>query len=179
MSVISHHTMSMDGFIAGPGDSIDWSFAYGRATSLADETMHRIGAIVAGRRWYDLATERWNGVDGIYGGAYRGDVFVLTHRALPQPPPRIRFITEGIEAAVAHAQVAAGGKDVAVFGGALTQQCLAAGLLDEIVLHVVPVLLRSGVRLFGDDKGGRIELERAYVGEAEQLTDLRFRVVRR
>jgi hypothetical protein len=61
---------------------MDWAFAHGKATSLADETMQRIGAILAGRRWYDLAMERWDGVDGIYGGAYDGQVFVLTH----QPP---------------------------------------------------------------------------------------------
>ena len=67
MGAISHHTMSLDGFIAGPDDSMDWAFGYGEATFLADETMNRIGAILAGRRWYELATERWNGVDGIYG----------------------------------------------------------------------------------------------------------------
>ena len=58
---------------------MDWAFAYGEPTSLVDETMQRIGAILAGRRWYELAIERWDGVDGIYGGAYEGDVFVLTH----------------------------------------------------------------------------------------------------
>jgi len=79
MSVICHHTMSLDGFIAGRGDSMDWAFAHGVATSMADETMAGIGAILAGRRWYDLAMERWEGVDGIYGGNYGGRVFVLTH----------------------------------------------------------------------------------------------------
>jgi hypothetical protein len=83
MSVICHHTMSVDGFIAGPDDSMEWVFSYGEATTLADGTMGRIGAILAGRRWYELALERWDGVDGIYGGAYEGPVFVLTHR-----PPR-------------------------------------------------------------------------------------------
>jgi hypothetical protein len=58
MSVICHHTMSLDGFIAGRDDSMDWAFAFGGATSLADEAMSRIGAIVAGRRWYDLAMDR-------------------------------------------------------------------------------------------------------------------------
>src|SRR6184192_3337958 len=72
MGTICHHTMSLDGFIAGPDDSMDWAFAYGETTSLANETMKRIGAILAGRRWYQLATERWNGVGGIYGGAYDG-----------------------------------------------------------------------------------------------------------
>ena len=170
MGAISHHTMSLDGFIAGPDDSMDWAFGYGEATFLADETMNRIGAILAGRRWYELATERWNGVDGIYGGAYDGRVFVLTHR----PPddsddPRIIFVSDGIEQAVATAQAAAADKDVGIFGSSLTRQCLQAGLLDEIVIHLAPVLLGRGVGLYGGGDDQRIELQRISVGEAEQL----------
>ena len=179
MSTISHHTMSLDGFVAGPGDSMDWAFDHGEPTALAGETMSRIGAIVAGRRWYELAKERWDGVDGIYGGDYDGQVFVLTHG----PPdegadPRIVFTSEGLEAALAAAQAAAGDRDVGIFGGSLTGQCLLAGLLDEIVIHVAPVLLGGGVRLFGDENDRHVELERIALGEADRLTDLRFRVVR-
>ena len=178
MSTICHHTMSLDGFIAGPDDSMDWAFAHGAATSLADETMERIGAILAGRRWYDLATERWAGVDGIYGGAYQGRVFVLTHRPLDEGgDPRISFVSGGIEEAVATACAAAGDKDVGIFGASLSRQCLRAGLLDEIVIHLAPVLLGGGVRLFGE-ADGRVELERVSLGEAERLTDLRIRVLR-
>lgn len=178
MSLISHHTISLDGFVAGPDDEMDWAFGYGSATSLATETMERIGAILAGRRWYELALERWNGVDGIYGGAFDGQVFVLTH----QPPeesadPRIEFVSSDLGDAVAKAVEAANGKEVGVFGGSLTQQCLRAGLLDEIVLHIAPVLLGGGVGLF-EKLGERVELKRVSLGEAEQLTDLRFRVVR-
>jgi dihydrofolate reductase len=179
MSAICHHTMSMDGLIAGPDDSIDWAFAHGEATSLADETMGRIGAILAGRRWYDLAIERWDGVDGIYGGAYEGWVFVLTHRPPDRSPdPRISFVSNGIEEALGTAQAAAGDKDVGIFGASLSRQCLQAGLLDEIIIHLAPMLLGGGVRLFGGDGDGPIELERVSLGEAEQLTDLRFRVVK-
>lgn len=178
MSTICHHTISLDGYIAGPDDSVDWSFDYGEATALAEETMKRIGAILAGRRWHDLALERWNGVDGIYGGAFEGQVFVLTHR----PPDssadaRIGFVSDGIQGAVATAQAAAGDRDVGIFGGSLTQQCLEAGLLDEIVLHIAPVLLGGGVRLFGGGQGG-FELERVFLGEAERLTDLHLRVAK-
>jgi dihydrofolate reductase len=179
MSTISHHTISLDGFITGPDDSMDWAFAFGEPTSLGDETMRRIGAIVAGRRWYELAKERWDGVDGIYGGEWNGQVFVLTHRANDDPgDSRISFVSGGIEEAVGAAQGSAGGKDVGIFGGSLTRQCLDAGLLDEIVLHLAPVLLGSGVRLFGDEGAEQVELERVSVGEADQLTDLRFRVRR-
>jgi dihydrofolate reductase len=104
---------------------------------------------------------------------------VLTH----SPPnddanPRIRFISDGIEEAVATAQSAAGEKDVGIFGASLTQQCLNTRLLDEIVLHVAPVLLGGGVRLFGDGSDQRVELERVSVRAAEGLTDLRFRVMK-
>ena len=64
MATICHHTISLDGFVAGPDDSMDWAFADGEPTSVGDETMTRIGAIVAGRRWHQLAKERWDGVDG-------------------------------------------------------------------------------------------------------------------
>ena len=174
-----HHTISLDGYIAGPDDTMDWAFAHGRPTAVADETMKRLGAILAGRRWYDLANEYWNGVDGIYGGAYAGPVFVLTHRAPDDGVgPRVRFISDGIEEAVATAQSAAGEKDVGIFGASISRQCVGARLLDEIVLHVAPVLLGGGVRLFGGGSDERVELERLSVGEAERLTDLRFRVVR-
>src|SRR6266513_159917 len=121
MSTICHHTISLDGFIAGPNDSMDWAFDYGEATSLAAETMERIGAILAGRRWYELAKERWKGVDGIYGGAYDGRVFVLTH----DPPEeswdeRVSFASGGLEEAVTTAQADAGERDVGIFGGSLT-----------------------------------------------------------
>jgi dihydrofolate reductase len=104
---------------------------------------------------------------------------LLTHR----PPEhstdrRITFTSGLIEDAVAAAQAAAGDKDVGIFGASVSGQCLQAGLLDEIVLHVAPVLLGDGVRLFGGDGAGRIELERISVGSEEQLTDLRFRILR-
>ena len=101
MSTICHYTISLDGYIAGPDDSMDWAFAHGRPTAVADETMNRLGAILAGRRWYELANERWNGVAGIYGGAYAGPVFVLTHSALDDGvDTRVTFISGGIEEAV-------------------------------------------------------------------------------
>jgi dihydrofolate reductase len=179
MGVICHHTMSLDGFIAGSDDSMDWAFAFGEPTSLADETINRIGAILAGRRWYELAIERWDGVDGIYHGAYQGQVFVLTHRPPEESAsPRISFISNGIGGAVASAQAAAGDKDVGIFGANLSRQCLRAGLLDEIVIHLAPVLLGDGIRLYGSDGDPEIELERVYLGEGPQLTDLHFRVVK-
>ena len=173
-TVIWHTMMSLDGYIAGPGDSMDWAFEQPGGSALADETRGAIGAIVAGRRWYDLATERWDGRQGIYGGKWDGPVLVLTHR----PPetsedPGIRFVSDGIEAAVAQAREAAGGKAVGLFGAQIARQGLEAGLVDEIVVHVAPVLLGGGVRFYGGDGAPHVRLERD--GE-EQVADLRLRV---
>jgi dihydrofolate reductase len=104
---------------------------------------------------------------------------VLTHR----PPDdtqdsRITFVSNGIEEAVATAQAAAGDNDGGIFGTSLSRQCLQAGLLDEIVIHLAPVLLGGGVAFYGDGDDQSIELERVFLREAERLTDLRFRVVK-
>src|SRR5262245_31187005 len=90
--VIWHVTMSLDGFIAGPNDSMDWVVAQWsdrrentrdievQRSVLADDILHAAGAILGGRRWYDVAVQRFDGYNGIYGGQWKGPVFVLTHR---------------------------------------------------------------------------------------------------
>ncbi|MBV9897142.1 MAG: dihydrofolate reductase family protein [Chloroflexi bacterium] len=175
-SIISHHTISLDGFVAGPDDAMEWVGEYGPATSLAQTTMNRIGAVVAGRRWHELAKDRWRGVEGIYGGKFTGEVFVLTHRPPAEQQSRVHFVSGGLQNAISRAKEAADGKDIAIFGGSLTRQCIEQGLLDEIILHIAPVLLGSGVSLFGDTP--RVELERVCVGVAERITDVRLRVRR-
>jgi len=176
--VLWHVTMSLDGFIAGPGDAMDWAFGYDTPSAMADEAMKAPGAILAGRRWYDVATSRYSGRAGIYGGAWTGPVSVLTHQPRSRADDQgITFVSEGIENAVATARAAAGDKSVGVFGAQIAQQCLDAGLLDEIVVHLAPVLLGGGVRLYGGPGTGRVNLERIGLAESGQLTDLRFRVV--
>jgi dihydrofolate reductase len=171
--------MSLDGFITGPDDSMDWVFRYGTPSPLADEVMHKTGAILAGRRWYDVATSRHGGRGGIYGAAWTGPVFVLTHRPIdPSDDPGITFLSGDVGDAVATALRAAEGKNLGIFGANVARQCLDAGLLDEIVVHLAPVLLGDGVRLYGGPGAGRVDLTRTSVAESGQLTDLRFRVVR-
>jgi dihydrofolate reductase len=106
---------------------------------------------------------------------------VLTHE--PPAPDTVRaptvftFVTDGIHSAVEQAKAAAGGKVVAVHGASAAQQCLAAGLLDEIQIHLAPVLLGSGTRLF-EHLGGQRQLQRTKVVETPNVTHLRFRVIR-
>lgn len=173
---IWHVTMSLDGYIAGPGDTMDWAQGHGAAGPLAGEIRDATGAILAGRRWHDVATERHGGRAGIYGGQWDGPVFVLTHEPPAEPPdPGIRFVSGTIEAAVAAARDAAQGGRVGIFGAGIACQLLAGGLLDEIAVHIVPVLLGAGVRLYGDG-APTVTLERIGGTLSPQLTDLRFRV---
>jgi dihydrofolate reductase len=184
-------TMSLDGFIAGRDDSMDWVVAQWsnggdntrdievQRSAVADEVLQRAGAILGGRRWYDVAVRKFEGYDGIYGGQWTGPVFVLTH----QPPGAnhhhaITFLAGDLSDAVATATAAAAGKDVIVFGANLAVQCLRAGLLDEIVIHLVPVLLGSGVRLIDTPDLAAVALERTLVATSGPVTDLRFAVRR-
>jgi dihydrofolate reductase len=118
-------------------------------------------------------------VEGIYGGAWTGPVVVLTHR----PPdgeqhPAITFVSGDLFEAVSTARRAAAGGNVVLFGATIPQQCLNAGLLDEIVIHLVPVLLGDGIRLYGAPGSLPVSLTRTMVGDSGQITDLRFRVRR-
>ena len=169
--------MSLDGFIAGPGDAMDWVFDYfsEESNETAGEVIATTGAILMGRHTYEVE-DRYR--PGIYGGAWTGPYFVLSH----EPPAVVpqwmtgTFISEDIEAAVARAKQAAGGKNVGILGANLAKQCLEHGLLDEIIIHLAPVLLGDGVRLFAVPGGQRVRLEPTQVTRTGPLTDLRFRV---
>ena len=174
-----HTTMSLDGFIAGPDHAMEWAFEYDADSPVVTEMIETTGAIVAGRNWYDIATDRYDGRQGIYGGAWDGPVFVLTHR----PPadagdPGITFVRGDVHDALARAREAAGGKNVEVFGADTARQFLTAGLIDEIVIHLAPVLLGDGVRLHGGPGVARVPLRRTHVAESGDLVDLRFAVAR-
>ena len=175
--VIWHVTMSLDGFIAGPDHAMEWAFEQDWPSPMAENVKETTGAILAGRGWHDGADGKYGGVDGIYGGAWSGPVFVLTHR--PDEPPRdpkATFLSDGLEDAVATAREAAREKNLEIFGANLAAQCLEAGLIDEIVIHLAPLLLGDGIRLYGA-AAKRVDLERVELAESRQLTDLRFRVL--
>ena len=196
--IISGMSVSLDGYIAGPDDSrehplgiggdrlFEWysdgdtpsrlypSFRLSKPSAeFFDEFAGRCGAVISGRRTYDIV-DGWNG-DGPLPGA---PLFVLTHNVpgeVPQGSSTYTFVTTGIADAVAQARAAAGGKDVSIMGSAGVQQALREGLLDELVLDLVPVLLGGGVRLLD---GVDANLRCTRVVDAPGVTHLAYEVVR-
>jgi dihydrofolate reductase len=196
-------TMSLDGFVAGPNDGPElplgaggerlhewvyplasWREPHGleggetnSSSEVLEESLQATGAIIVGKRMFDNA--------GGWGDnpPFHKPVFVLTHTAR-EPLARdggttFTFVTEGVKSAVEQAKAAAGDKNVSIGGGAsIAQQCLRAGLLDELQIHVAPLLLGGGVRLFDDHGGEGIELEVTRVIESPGVTHLRYRVVK-
>ena len=158
--VLWNTMMSLDGFIAGPDDDMHWVFGVdGGAGRTVDEVVRSTGALLVGRRTQDVEDRLQ---PGFYGGAFRGPFFVLRHDPPPEPPVvkgvSGRFLDVGIDEAVRVAQEAADGRDVVVLGANVARQCLEAGLLDEIIVHVAPILLGDGVRLFQRSGGEPVRL---------------------
>jgi dihydrofolate reductase len=144
---IWHMTMSLDGFMADDRGTLEWMPTDGGAVPIGTALIPTIGAILAGRRTYDGGLTK----PGLrpYGGAYTGPVFVLTHRAPPeQAEPGIHFVVAGLAGALRQARDAAGAANVVIFGASLGQQCLAAGELDEVLVHIAPVVIGSGIPAF-------------------------------
>lgn len=187
--VIAEQSISLDGFTAGPnvaldnplgdrGDRLhDWTHSNRTNTEINAEPFRMSGAIAMGRRMFDVGVEPW-GDDP----PFHMPVFVVTHRARD---PLVKaggttyfFVTDGVAHALAKARSVARDKDVAVFGGANTiQQFMKAGLLDELRLHLVPMLLGDGTRLFDAMTPDQIALERISVIDSADVTHLTFRVV--
>jgi len=160
----------------------------GPESELVEESLPASGAVVMGRKMFSGGEGSWDGDPNPRG--WWGDdppfhipVFVVTHHARGPVPMEggttFNFVTEGVEAAVEQALDAAGEKQVHVSGGGnVVQQALSAGLLDELQLHVAPVLLGGGTRLFDDPRNRGVELERTRVLEGPKATHLWYRVVR-
>ena len=186
-------SMSLDGFITaanvrpeeplGDGGERLHEWAFGgedeRNRKLLAEAVAGLGAVIAGRITYDASVPWW-GADGPTGAA-RVPVFVVTH-TMPADVPEggvYTFVTDGIERALQEAKAAAGDKDVSVMGGAdIGQQYIRAGLVDEISIHLVPVLFGGGTRMFEKLGGEPIQLETVEVLATAAATHLRFRVVK-
>jgi dihydrofolate reductase len=189
--------MSVDGFAAGPnqtldnpfGDGVDgrlhrWMFEEPEANAAAIEAITAAGAFIMGRNMFGPGRDAWD-LDwkGWWGDdpPYHGPVFVLTHFAREplemQGGTTFTFVTDGIESALAQAREAAGDANVAIAGGAHTvNQYLAAGLIDELRLHVAPVVLGAGERLL--DGVGNFDLEPLDVSGTGLVAHLSYRVAR-
>jgi dihydrofolate reductase len=173
-------TMSLDGFIAGPGGDMQWLGPHLGPNALADDLVERIGSLLVGRRTHDGDDpHRGTEQEGAFGGQWRGPVFVLTHRPPEEPPtdPDVTFLTE-LEPAVAAAREAAGEKYVNVLGAEVARGCLEAGLLDEILVLVAPVLLGDGTRLLDWPGGPSVDLARRHVSETPGVVNLWYDVAR-
>ncbi|GAA1737439.1 dihydrofolate reductase family protein [Luedemannella helvata] len=181
--VVVNRCMSLDGFIAGPDDTMDWVFDFAApdAPWLA-EIAAATGAMLVGRRTHEVgkrmrAGEEAGSAEKEEGYPFSGPVFVLTHEPPDPPDPGVTFLTGDLGEAVATALDAAGGKDLEILGADVAGQCLERGLVDEISVYVLPVLLGSGVR-FSPPRPGRIDLEPISSTQADAVTILRFRVAR-
>jgi dihydrofolate reductase len=209
-SVTCHISISLDGFVAGPNQSMEdpigeggmrlheWVFAtdswrqqHGEEggersadSEVVEEVVEGVGAYIMGRRMFGGGEGPWDETwTGWWGEdpPYHTPVFVLTHHPREPLPMQggttFTFVTDGIESALEQARTAAGDKDVAIAGGAsAVQQYLAAGMLDELYLHVVPVILGAGERLL--ENVGDPVLEPVKVTASPAVTHVKYRVVR-
>jgi dihydrofolate reductase len=199
--IITGHSTSLDGFIAGAEDGLERPLGIGGdrlfqwfgdgdtpsryypsfrmsaiSAAVFDEAAGRAGAVISGRRTYDIA-RAWGGRGPLPGVP----LFVLTHQvpdSVPIGDPPYTFVTDGIESAVEQARERAAGKDVALMGASIVQQCLRAGLLDDLTISLVPVMLGRGVRLLDGFEPGSVTLELAQVVDAPGVTHLTYRVVK-
>jgi dihydrofolate reductase len=170
-------SMSLDGFIAGPDGDMAWLTPYLGPNPTVDALVGDIGALLVGNRTF-RGDDPYRGTEAegvAFGGAWSGPQFVLTHHAPDAPVADVTFV-EDLDSGVAAAKAAAGEKYVNVLGASVARQCLDAGVLDEVLVGIVPVLLGDGVRLFGR-AGGAVALERLSVSHAPHATNLWMRVV--
>ena len=200
--VTTELSVSLDGFVAGPNDGpgkplgeggealfrwnsggdtalplpgTDMVFQVSRASAdFLREEWGQLGAMVVGRRTFDITGGRHGQPPG------GGPCFVVTHAA-PQewvtPGSPFIFVTDGAASAVRQAKEAAGDKTVSIGSASIVQQCLNAGLLDEVQLDLVPIFLGGGVRLFDQLSLGQADLERMRVLAAPGVTHIRYRIV--
>jgi dihydrofolate reductase len=209
-SVTCHISISLDGFVAGPNQSIEnpigvggmelhqwmfetahWREQHGQTggkptadSEVLDEAVQNVGAYIMGRKMFGGGDGAWDKTWKGWWGAeppYHVPVFVLTHH--PRQPLSMQggttftFVTNGIGSALEQARSAAGDQDVAIAGGASTvRQYLAAGMLDELYLHIVPIILGAGERLL--ENVGNPTLEPVKVIASPAVTHVRYRIVR-
>jgi dihydrofolate reductase len=207
-------SMSLDGYVAGPNQTLEQPLGEGGErlhewlvglksfrerhgldggednadSRMVAETVAATGAVLMGRRMFSGGSGPWEedpNADGWWGEdpPFHVPVFVLTHHAretvVKEGGTTFTFVTDGIESALEQARAAAGDRNVAIAGGAdVVRQCLEAGHLHELLIHLAPVLLGGGVRLFDGESPTAVGLEQTRVAESPGVTNLTYRVVR-
>jgi dihydrofolate reductase len=186
-------TISLDGFVAAPNIAINqplgedgeplhnWLFKGAESNDMdrqvSQEFFSNTGAFIIGRRTFDLGIDAW-GDDGAFGKP----CFVITHRPTPplvKGPTVFTFVTDGIVSALSQAKAAADEQDICIMGGAaVAQQYLKAGLIDKLRIHIAPLLLGAGTRLFDNITTQPVELKTTRVLSSPFATHLRFDVVK-
>jgi dihydrofolate reductase len=170
-------TMSVDGFIAGVGGDMSWLTEYLAGGPEIEELAASVGALLVGKRTFDGDDpNRGTDAEGAFGGTWHGPTVVLTHEPRPSDDPSLTFVDD-LAQAVEMAKDAAAGTYVNVLGASVARQCLEAGLLDELLVLIAPVLLGDGTRLFEQPGGTRVRLE-PLADERSGLDRFWFRIVR-
>jgi dihydrofolate reductase len=169
--VLWHFTMSLDGFVAGPDHEMDWMAGCSLRPGLVEEYVATTGAVLGGRDGWSVVSDHRP-----YGGAWDGPIFVLTHHPEDATPADgVTFLNCGPAEAVRIGLAAAGGKNLEVFSPTIGRQLLELGLIDEIDLHLAPVLLGQGIRLYDNPGGEPVRLYRAGEGDPALAVNLRYR----
>jgi dihydrofolate reductase len=171
--VLWHFTMSLDGFVAGPEHGMDWMTGFSVRPGLVDEYVRTTGAVLGGRDGWDAG-----GGHRPYGGAWKGPLFILTHHpGDAEPADGVTFLECDPAEAVRIGLEAAGGKNLEVFSPSIGRQLLERGLIDEVDLHLAPVLLGQGIRLYDNPGGAPIRLHRVGEGDATAVVSVRYHPV--
>lgn len=170
--VLWHFLMSLDGFVAGPDHDLTWMTGFSVRPGLHREYIETTGAVLAGRSGFDSAI----GDSRPYGGAWSGPIFVLTHHPDDaREADDITFLSCPVGEAVRIALDAAGGKNVEVFSPTIGRQLLEKNLIDEIDLHIAPILLGEGIRLYDNPNGSPIRLDAVSDGHPRAVLTVRYR----
>lgn len=169
--VLWHFTMSLDGFVAGPNHMMDWMTGFSSRPGLEDEYVKTTGAVLGGRAGWDIS-----GDARPYGGDWQGPIFVLSHHpedAMPEDD--VTFLSCSPAEAVRIGLEAADGKNLEVLSPTIGRRLLELGLIDEIDLHIAPILLGEGIRLYDNPGGEPIRLHRVGDDDPTSVVNVRYR----
>ena len=169
--ILWNFMMSLDGFVAGVEHDMRWMTGVTVGDGVIDHYIETTGAVLTGRDAFDGAVNRYRP----WGGRWKGPIFVLTHHPQDaEPAPDVTFLSSSVEEAASTALQAAAGKNMMVFSAKIGTQLLERGLIDEIDIHIAPVLLGQGVRLYDNPAGKPVRLRRLDVTDPNASARVRY-----